>query len=294
MDEEDEDGFDPRKDTMKARNIERKKLRKFYEFSLSLFNVFFFLSGIVLFSLGLYIWLYHRLYFELIPALSQYFYILFFLILLGLIILSFTCYAVWIISGSPKGVAFYLIYTLILLVVSMSEFLCGIITYDSRQYLSRHFQTDLKSVFNDKYNDSSAVNTQIIDDIQRKYKCCGSRNFRDWRSSDWYWSRDPSDLRLVPDSCCKTESYGCGVRDHPSNIAYTGCVHGFLKEINDCHGYIGALCMSLSLLQLFGILYSLLLFIHHIKTSQHKRFEDNQEDIQENHPQRKITFNDLL
>ena len=27
----------------------------------------------------------------------------------------------------------------------------------------------------------------------------------------------------VPDSCCKSPSPGCGARDHPSNIAYTGC-----------------------------------------------------------------------
>jgi hypothetical protein len=29
----------------------------------------------------------------------------------------------------------------------------------------------------------------------------------------------------VPDSCCKTVSRACGVRDHPSNIYYTGCSH---------------------------------------------------------------------
>ena len=27
----------------------------------------------------------------------------------------------------------------------------------------------------------------------------------------------------MPDSCCKTESEGCGVREHPSNIPYTVC-----------------------------------------------------------------------
>ena len=29
----------------------------------------------------------------------------------------------------------------------------------------------------------------------------------------------------VPDSCCKSVSAGCGARDHPSNVHYTGCAH---------------------------------------------------------------------
>ncbi len=43
--------------------------------------------------------------------------------------------------------------------------------------------------------------------------------FEDWSNSKWFTTA--SKRNKVPDSCCKTESEGCGVRDHPSNIPYT-------------------------------------------------------------------------
>ena len=53
--------------------------------------------------------------------------------------------------------------------------------------------------------------------------CCGSANYTDW-------SR-PNLVLMVPDSCCKTVSRACGVRDHPSNIYYTGCSHSLASML---------------------------------------------------------------
>jgi len=38
------------------------------------------------------------------------------------------------------------------------------------------------------------------------------------------WHKDEDVLKngsVVPDSCCKTPTFLCGKRDHPSNIQYT-------------------------------------------------------------------------
>ena len=60
-----------------------------------------------------------------------------------------------------------------------------------------------------------------------QYECCGSDSYRDWaRPGAWQSeARGRVPAPLVPDSCCKSPAPGCSVRDHPSNIHYTGCRH---------------------------------------------------------------------
>ena len=55
-----------------------------------------------------------------------------------------------------------------------------------------------------------------------QYECCGAASYLDWADSAWSASQL---VAKVPDSCCKSPGPGCGARDHPSNIHYTGCVH---------------------------------------------------------------------
>lgn len=50
-----------------------------------------------------------------------------------------------------------------------------------------------------------------------QFKCCGSNSSSDWASSVWIRS-SASNGRKVPDSCCKSVTEMCGLRDHPSNI----------------------------------------------------------------------------
>lgn len=52
--------------------------------------------------------------------------------------------------------------------------------------------------------------------VSRQFKCCGSNGSSDWAES--IFIRSGANGRLVPDSCCKTSTELCGLRDHPSNI----------------------------------------------------------------------------
>ena len=58
--------------------------------------------------------------------------------------------------------------------------------------------------------------------VYDQYECCGAASYLDWADSAWFASQL---VAKVPDSCCKSPGPGCGARDHPSNIHYTGCVH---------------------------------------------------------------------
>lgn len=52
--------------------------------------------------------------------------------------------------------------------------------------------------------------------LSSQFKCCGSNGSSDWSES--VYIRSGAEGRLVPDSCCKSPSQLCGLRDHPSNI----------------------------------------------------------------------------
>ena len=71
-----------------------------------------------------------------------------------------------------------------------------------------------------------------------QYKCCGADSYRDWAGPGAWQSeaRGRGPALLVPDSCCKSPGPGCGARDHPSNIHYTGCRHRY------CHQSCQRLC----------------------------------------------------
>ena len=79
----------------------------------------------------------------------------------------------------------------------------------------------LDEFFVTKYGEEDSGLDAAIDHLQQEYSCCGSQSFEDWVSSEW---RSRQSILKVPDSCCKSMSLGCGKRDHPSNIAYTGCL----------------------------------------------------------------------
>ena len=81
----------------------------------------------------------------------------------------------------------------------------------------------------------------------------------EFASRDSPWKNKNPEF-LVPDSCCKTESPGCGVRDHPSNIPYTGCIHRFSEQLSDHLQLLGVVSLALALLQIFGVIFTSCLF----------------------------------
>jgi len=92
-----------------------------------------------------------------------------------------------------------------------------------------------------------------VDRVQIHHRCCGVKDFSDWSVSAWALA-NPG-LR-VPDSCCKTPSPGCGVRDHPSNIAYTGCRHKVQVELVQHLWLVSVTSLGVGLAQVVGMMIS--------------------------------------
>jgi CD151 antigen len=101
--------------------------------------------------------------------------------------------------------------------------------------------------------------TEAIDRMQQEFSCCGSSSFEDWAGSRWMLEKHNNDNK-VPDSCCKTEGPGCGVRDHPSNIYYTGCIHRLSDTVRNHFGYHTIAGLGLCILQVIGVIFSTCLY----------------------------------
>uniref|UniRef100_A0A674JM18 Tetraspanin n=1 Tax=Terrapene triunguis TaxID=2587831 RepID=A0A674JM18_9SAUR len=81
-----------------------------------------------------------------------------------------------------------------------------------------------------------------------QFKCCGSNSSADWQRSVYILSVESSG-RVVPDSCCKTVTFKCGKRDHPSNIYKGGCITKLEQFLADHLLIMGAVGIGVACLQ---------------------------------------------
>nr|XP_048679453.1 tetraspanin-11 isoform X5 [Caretta caretta] len=95
--------------------------------------------------------------------------------------------------------------------------------------------------------------THSVDRLQQEFKCCGSNSSDDWQHSIYILSVESSG-RVVPDSCCKTVTFKCGKRDHPSNIYKVegGCITKLEQFLADHLLIMGAVGIGVACLQLLG------------------------------------------
>merc|ERR1719219_914302 len=147
-------------------------------------------------------------------------------------------------------------YTIFLVVVFISESVIGLLSYVYQDRLVSDLQDTLTTSFVSSYG-LDHDRTLAADNIQINLQCCGSEYYQDWTDSPWQRSHSPL---LVPSSCCKSPGAGCGVRDHPSNIHYTGCRHAFQQEISSHLVYVCGLSVCIALLQIVGTILTSSLF----------------------------------
>ncbi|CAL8071750.1 unnamed protein product [Orchesella dallaii] len=177
---------------------------------------------------------------------------------LGLIAAVFGC------CGIAKSDRCYLfVYILLLLLIFLLEVMAGSLAFIYREQAYQELETRLNVTFIENYGKEpvdDAPKTRAIDEMQREFHCCGANSYEDWMQSRWLLD-GLAGTNKVPDSCCKTEGTGCGVRDHPSNIYYTGCIHMLSDTVRNHLGYLTISGLGLCILQIIGVIFSTCLYI---------------------------------
>lgn len=87
---------------------------------------------------------------------------------------------------------------------------------------------------NHEYHLADTDTTRAVDELQKQYRCCGARNYRDWHGTGFEinskitLNRTSTIPSIVPNSCCIGPHAECGKIIHPSNIYYKVCINNFI------------------------------------------------------------------
>nr|XP_025040417.1 tetraspanin-11 isoform X3 [Pelodiscus sinensis] len=140
-------------------------------------------------------------------------------------------------------------YFSMLLLIFLIELVAGVLAYVYYQRLSEELKRHLTQTLTENYALPGKTHiTHSVDRLQQDFKCCGSNSSTDWQHSIYILSVE-SNGRLVPDSCCKTVTFKCGKRDHPSNIYKGGCITKLEQFLADHLLIMGAVGIGIACLQ---------------------------------------------
>ncbi|KAF5907573.1 pseudouridylate synthase 7 isoform X1, partial [Clarias magur] len=143
-----------------------------------------------------------------------------------------------------------IVFFVLLLLIFLLEIIAGVLAYWYYQELNNELRADLKETMVQKYQQPDQEHiTRAVDKLQQDLKCCGSNSSADWKEGAWI--NMFADRRLVPDSCCKTPTVRCGVRDHPSNIYKVegGCISKLEEFILQHLVILGGVGIGIAFLQ---------------------------------------------
>ncbi|KAJ8945501.1 hypothetical protein NQ318_017944 [Aromia moschata] len=149
-------------------------------------------------------------------------------------------------------------YILLLVLIFLLEALVGVLSYIYQENIEEEINLNFNATLLTTYKQSDSK-TESIDVLQQKLHCCGAGSYLDWRYSRWV--QNETVLNKVPDSCCKSISYECGRRDHPSNIFYIGCMEAVAAEFQTSLWIICAVALGFSMVQVIGILFGIKLLL---------------------------------
>jgi len=145
-------------------------------------------------------------------------------------------------------------FAVLLAIVFLLEIAGGISAYVMRQQVGEEVMTKMITTMQNYETDNSI--TQLWDDVQRDFKCCGTYNMTDWNVLDSYGQDAVSKTWTLPESCCILETDDCGINQAASIFHEDGCADGFVKKVENNVWTIGGVGIGLAFIQIIGIMLS--------------------------------------
>ncbi|XP_078545310.1 CD63 antigen isoform X2 [Lissotriton helveticus] len=208
-----------------------------------IFNFLFWIAGIALIGLGIYVQVALNKTIVIQNASSSGAPIV--LIIVGAVIFVvsfFGCCGAWK-ENYCMVTTFAVILTLIFL-VEVAAAIAGYIFKDK-------FKAVIDEGFRKSMADYSSNNdTRLaLDTIQQDFKCCGANATTDWKNYK------PFENGSLPDSCCVTEKPHCGTE--PTSAKFTdGCVAGIKAWLEKNLKVIAGVAIGIAAFELLGIIFA--------------------------------------
>lgn len=223
------------------------------KFSLYCYNILLLIFGLCGFCIGLWSIIDRSKFFSLLTT-SVYQVSGIIIIITGSIIVLIT--VIGCLGISRESNKLILVYGCLLSITILIQCTVGVTAYFYREQVHKELIESLNASITKDFGVTDFT-TDAVNDLQSTFKCCGADGFEDYRNSRW-WRSDKrlSDNIKVPDSCCKSISRRCGVRDGPSNIYYTGCSHKLSQLAGDHLILIGSVALVVCAVQCLGVFIS--------------------------------------
>jgi len=214
------------------------------KFLLTIFNIIFWLSGVAILMLGIWMKLQLYMYMELTTVYfdaAPY-------VLIGIgsaIILfgSFGC----LCTMKGHGRLLYL-FVIILLLVFVVELATAVCTYIYRAKVESGFANGLYEAMH-SYGEVQ-VKHIAVDGLQTGLKCCGKDSYKDWYNISWEKPGLVEDM--VPKSCCKEKDNPKCDRSGTEDIYSEGCFSKLALFMKSNFTMIGGIAVGFAFLQLLG------------------------------------------
>lgn len=221
---------------------------KCVKFLVFIFNFLFWIAGIALIGLGIFVQIQLNKSIVIYNASSSGAPIV--LIVVGVVIFVvsfFGCCGAW-----KENYCMVTTFAVLLTLIFLVEVAAAIAAYV--------FKDQAKAAFDDafidsmKKYDSSSEMKQAIDDLQQLFKCCGAN-----KTSDWASVMPFNGTLDLPDSCCINQTKGCGKgQDIPTSttIHKDGCVKGIKDWFDKNLKIIAGVAIGIAAFEVLGIIFA--------------------------------------
>lgn len=209
-----------------------------------IFNFLFWIAGIALIGLGIYVQIQLNKTIVIQNASSSGAPIV--LIIVGAVIFVvsfFGCCGAW-----KENYCMVTTFAVILTLIFLVEVAAAIAGYV--------FKDKFKSVIDDALRKtmadySSNNDTRLaMDTIQQDFQCCGANASSDWRNYA------PFKNGSLPDSCCINETKSCGANPVSTNIFSKGCEAGIKDWLEKNLKIIAGVAIGIAAFELLGIIFA--------------------------------------
>ena len=222
------------------------------------FNFIFIITGIGILALSVWT-IVAKMEFVAILGSSYYYAIIIILIFAGLLVLLTGILGC--VGTFQKNTSLLFWYLIFILLIFLLQLVAGILAFVYHETLHDELSKTMLSNLNENYNQTGQeALTNAVDLMQQEFHCCGVIGYTDWLNSTFV-TNSAKNLHLkTPISCCKTPSFDCSKRDHPSNIyrvlgsTSMGCLIQLELYVREHIFIIAVIAVSVAFFELFVLL----------------------------------------
>ncbi|XP_030052646.1 CD63 antigen [Microcaecilia unicolor] len=217
---------------------------KCVKFLVFFFNFLFWICGIALIAIGVYVQVQLNNSVIIKNASSSGAPIV--IIVVGVVIFFvsfFGCCGAW-----KENYCMVTTFAILLTLIFLVEIAAAIAGYVFKDQVNSFFDASFKDGMS-KYNATKDIE-EALDDIQRSFNCCGAANY-----TDWYQYPPFSLSKSVPDSCCINETKDCG-KASSSPIHPEGCVKKVNELIKKNVVIVAGVALGIAFFELLGIIFA--------------------------------------